>query len=466
MTVTRNSERVLSEIEAGRAELLAAISEAVRIDSVNPRYPGQVYDEVVGGEGRVSRFVAEIYEGLGAEVDVFALEPGRDNAVGVVRGTGGGRSLIYNGHVDVVPPGPAENWTHGDQFSGHNDGERIWGRGSTDMKAGVLAQAFAARALQRAGVRLRGDLILEAVVGEECMNNDIGVSATVSRGYRADAAVVSEPTTAGRPLAVMPTSAGQLWFTLSVQGKVTHAANRGRTLHPVQGEQPPGVSAIDKGFVVYEGLRRLEQQWAFSKHHPLYRPGHFTIMPGILEGGTTGVQFPLFVPEFMRTEYLLWYPPGDDHEAIMRRGRGARPRGRRDRRLAARAPARDRLAAALAGQLRPGRRDHRCDVSRARAGRRRHPLRRTRRGRGFPRRRRRVVAVARGDPGDQLRSREPRGGARRRRVRRDRRGHVRDPCVRAAGDAVVRRRGLAASEATGKRPTRTLPREAWGVSHV
>ncbi len=316
MTATRTSERVLSEIEAGRDELLTAISEAVRIDSVNPRYPGQVYDDVVGGEGRVSRFVAEIYARLGAEVDVFALEPGRDNAVGVVRGIGGGRSLIYNGHVDVVPPGPVENWTHGDPFSGHNDGERIWGRGSTDMKAGVLAQAFAARALQRAGVRLHGDLILEAVVGEECMNNDIGVSATVSRGYRADAAVVSEPTTAGRPLAVMPTSAGQLWFTLSVPGKVTHAANRGRTLHPVAGEQPPGVSAIDKGFVIYEGLRRLEAQWAFSKRHPLYRPGHFTIMPGILEGGTTGVQFPLFVPEYMRTEYLLWYPPGDDPEAI------------------------------------------------------------------------------------------------------------------------------------------------------
>ncbi len=318
MTATRSTDQVLSEIEAGRDELLAAVSEAVRIDSVNPRYPGQVYDEVVGGEGRVSRFVAKIYEDLGAEVDVFAHEPGRDNAVGLVRGTGGGRSLIYNGHVDVVPPGPVENWTHGDPFSGHNDGERIWGRGSTDMKAGVLAQAFAARALQRAGVRLRGDLILEAVVGEECMNNDIGVSATVARGYRADAAVVSEPTTAGRPLAVMPTSAGQLWFTLSVRGKVTHAANRGRTLHPDEGEEPPGVSAIDKGFVVYEGLRRLEQQWAFSKRHPLYRPGHFTIMPGIVEGGTTGVQFPLFVPEFMRTDYLLWYPPGEDHEAIMR----------------------------------------------------------------------------------------------------------------------------------------------------
>jgi acetylornithine deacetylase len=250
-------------------------------------------------------------------VDLFALEPGRENAVGVIGGSGGGRSLIYNGHVDVVPPGNPENWRH-DPFSGLIAEDRVWGRGSTDMKAGVLAQAFAARALQRAGARLQGDLILEAVVGEECMNNDVGVSATVERGYRADAAVVSEPTAGRQPLEVMPTSAGQLWFSVRVEGKVTHAANRGQTLHPDASGATPGVSAIDKGFVIYEGLRRLEQEWAFSKHHPLYRPGHFTIMPGIVDGGTRGVQFPLFVPEFMQTEYLVWYPPGDDHESVMR----------------------------------------------------------------------------------------------------------------------------------------------------
>ncbi len=311
------ASRVLDEVEAGREELIHAISEAVRIPSVNPRYPGQVYEEVVGGEGRVSQFVAEIYRELGAEVDVFGLEPGRENAVGVIRGSGGGRSLIYNGHVDVVPPGRIENWRH-DPFGGELDGERIWGRGSTDMKAGVLAQAFAARALKRSGVRLRGDLILEAVVGEECMNNDIGVSATVERGYRADAAVVAEPTTGARPLAVMPTSPGQLWFTLTVQGRVTHAANRGQTLYPGASGTAPGVSAIDKGFVIYEGLRRLEQQWGFVKRHPHYRPGQFTIMPGIIEGGTSGVQFPLFVPERMRTEYLIWYPPDDDPQEVMR----------------------------------------------------------------------------------------------------------------------------------------------------
>ncbi|HSC04195.1 MAG TPA: ArgE/DapE family deacylase [Solirubrobacteraceae bacterium] len=309
------TEKVLSAVNDQRGELIAAISKAVQIPSVNPRYPGQVYEDIVGGEGEVSRFVAGIYRELGAEVDVFGLEPGRENAVGLIRGSGGGRSLICNGHVDVVPAGSVSNWRH-DPFSGLIDGDRIWGRGSTDMKAGVLAQAFAARALKQSGVQLRGDLILEAVVGEECMNNDIGVSATVERGYRADAAVVAEPTTGTRALAVMPTSPGQLWFTLTVQGKVTHAANRGQTLHPSGTGAPPGVSAIDKGLVILDGLRRLEQQWAFSKRHPLYRPGQFTIMPGILEAGTSGVQFPLFVPEHMRTEYLVWYPPDDDPDEV------------------------------------------------------------------------------------------------------------------------------------------------------
>lgn len=309
------AERVLSAVDEQRDEIVETISKAVQIPSVNPRYPGQVYEEMVGGEGEVSRFVAGIYAELGAEVDVFGLEAGRENAVGVIRGSGGGRSLIYNGHVDVVPPGRSENWRH-DPFSGLIDEDRIWGRGSTDMKAGVLAQAFAARALKHTGVRLRGDLILEAVVGEECMNNDIGVSATVERGYRADAAIVAEPTTGKNALAVMPTSPGQLWFTLTVHGKVTHAANRGQTLHPTGTGEAPGVSAIDKGLVILEGLRRLEQQWAFSKRHPLYRPGQFTIMPGILEAGTTGVQFPLFVPEQMRTEYLVWYPPDDDPDDV------------------------------------------------------------------------------------------------------------------------------------------------------
>ena len=98
-------DRVITEVERLKDDLVETVSATVKIPSVNPKYPGQVYEDVVGGEGEVSKFMAKIYEGLGCKVDLFAIEPGRENAVGVLKGTGGGRSLIYNGHVDVVPPG-------------------------------------------------------------------------------------------------------------------------------------------------------------------------------------------------------------------------------------------------------------------------------------------------------------------------------------------------------------------------
>ena len=168
-------DAVLARVDALERELVEALSAAVRIESVNPKYPGQVYDDVVGGEGEVGAFVGEIYRSIGCEVDLFAVEPGRENAVGVLKGQGGGRSLIYNGHTDVVPPGDPANWTSGSPFSGKIAGDRVWGRGATDMKSGILAQAFAARALVESGVKLQGDLILEAVVGEEVMDHECGV---------------------------------------------------------------------------------------------------------------------------------------------------------------------------------------------------------------------------------------------------------------------------------------------------
>jgi acetylornithine deacetylase/succinyl-diaminopimelate desuccinylase-like protein len=88
-----------------------------------------------------------------------------------------------------------------------------------------------------------------------------------------------------------------------------------KTLRPGEGVEPPGVSAIDKAFLLDAGLRRLEQEWAFPKCHPLYRSAQFTIMPEVIEGGTTGVQFPLFVPKFVRTEYLVRYPLDADADA-------------------------------------------------------------------------------------------------------------------------------------------------------
>ena len=113
-------DRVMQVIDEDRGELVEALSKAIRIESVNPKYPGQVYDDVVGREGDMARFMAAIYRDAGCEVDLFAVEPGRENAVGVRKGTGGGRSLIFNGHVDVVPPGDPANWTSGSPSPGRS----------------------------------------------------------------------------------------------------------------------------------------------------------------------------------------------------------------------------------------------------------------------------------------------------------------------------------------------------------
>jgi acetylornithine deacetylase len=109
---------VAAAVDALRDELLDVLARAIRIPSVTPTYPGQVFDDLVGAEGDVSHLLARVYAEAGAEVDVFGLAPGRENAVGVLAGAGGGRSLLFNGHVDVVPVDGAGSWHGGDPFSG------------------------------------------------------------------------------------------------------------------------------------------------------------------------------------------------------------------------------------------------------------------------------------------------------------------------------------------------------------
>jgi|688.fasta_scaffold75338_2 acetylornithine deacetylase len=308
--------KVSSTIDALASEMIEALAEVVRIPSINPKYPGQVYDDVVGGEGEVSKAFARHYEDLGATVDLFAIEPGRENAVGVIKGQGGGRSLIYNGHVDVVPVGDPANWTGGDPFSGKIDHDRVWGRGATDMKSGIMSQAFAARALKECGITLQGDLILEAVVGEEVMDHECGVTATIKRGYTADAAIVSEPSSPPSPLAVVPISPGLLWFSVTVSGKSSHSSMRGTSFRAGGDGASVGVNAIDKGVLIFNALRQLEDEWGLTKQHPLFPPGHFSIHPGVAVGGPHGVMVPFFLSEFMTIDYCVWYSPDDDPEAV------------------------------------------------------------------------------------------------------------------------------------------------------
>jgi acetylornithine deacetylase/succinyl-diaminopimelate desuccinylase family protein len=301
-------DRTLAEVDALGDELIAGVRELVAIRSINPAYPGGDYSDHLGDEGRASRALGARYAEAGCEVDVFGLEPGRENAVGVLRGSGGGRSLLFNGHVDVVPPGPAEDWRH-DPWGGEVADGRMWGRGSCDMKGGLAAQAYAAIALRRAGVRLAGDLLLTAVVGEETMAHELGTTACVARGYRADAAVVAEPSAPPLPLAVVAATPGVLRFIVRVRGRRTHPGMRAETIRAGGGGWAVGVNAIDKAVLIHEALRRREEEWGLTRSHPLFRPGQFVIQPGVFVGSPAGQLDPFFIPDAAMIDYIVIHHP-------------------------------------------------------------------------------------------------------------------------------------------------------------
>lgn len=318
--MNRNDElqAVMGEIDAMRDDILATLSRLVRISSITPKYPGLAYDEVVGGETRCNEALRPTYEAAGAEVDLWAEEPGRANLVGVVSGTGGGRSLIFNGHIDTVPAGDPATWRWGDPFGGRIEDGKLYGLGACDMKAGVVAQAKAAEALRRAGIRLQGDLIVESVVGEETMDHECGVSATVRRGYTADAAIVAEPTAFPSKSAVAPCSAGAFRLTITVRGKATHVMVRGSLIWPGGAGEAYGVNAIDKGFLVYSALRRLEENWGFTKPHPLFPPGHFNLGVNLMVGRPPGPPVPYIVPHECVLDAIVIYRPNDDADEVKR----------------------------------------------------------------------------------------------------------------------------------------------------
>jgi len=298
------------------ADLVQALAGAIRIASVTPTYPGVAYDEHVGGEGRVSRLIAELLRGHDIEIDVFGEAVGRENCVAVLRGSGTGRSLILNGHVDVVPGGNAEEWKHGDPFSGAVEDGAVWGRGACDMKGGLIAQAFALLAVRRLGVELAGDLVLQAVVGEEVMEHTLGTSACIARGHGADAAVVGEPSAPPVPLAVVPVTPGVLRFVVHIEGRRTHPAMRGMTIHPGGDGFAIGVNAIDKAFQIYAALRLREEEWGLTKRHPLFLPGQFVIHPGVVVGSPRGQLDPFFIADQATLDYIVIYHPDEQVDDV------------------------------------------------------------------------------------------------------------------------------------------------------
>jgi len=209
-------DHVLACVEARREDVVELLQELVRVNSVNPEFAGVRREDVIGGETRANEILRERYEQAGLETHWVAPDPERRNLVGKRKGrNGGGRSLALNGHVDTVPPVDPDNWVNGNPWNPEIRDERLYGIGSTDMKASDAAMWLVAQALTDAGIELEGDLLLHSVVGEETMQHELGTSAVLEAGFTADAAIVTEPTS-------MPGLSQKVWSSVAITASITN----------------------------------------------------------------------------------------------------------------------------------------------------------------------------------------------------------------------------------------------------
>ncbi|HEY7819805.1 MAG TPA: ArgE/DapE family deacylase, partial [Vicinamibacteria bacterium] len=201
-------------------------------------------------------------------------------------------ALLLNGHIDVVPEGERERWSS-DPYSGEIREGSLFGRGSCDMKGGLAAAAIAIRAAMKLGVEPRRPVLLLSVVGEE--TGGLGTLAAITRGVRADAAVITEPTS----LELCPVQAGALSFRLHVRGKSAHGAMRCE-----------GVSAVEKFFSVFHALEELERVRHRGYRHPLFPEGK--LVAPLSVGKLAAGNWPSTVPEELRAEGRYGVFPGED----------------------------------------------------------------------------------------------------------------------------------------------------------
>jgi acetylornithine deacetylase len=197
-----DEERVLAAVDD--AEIVDLLRRLVEAPSANPP----------GDEGEVVRVLAGVLAADGIEASLEDVHPGRPNLTASL-GPTGGPVLLFNGHTDTMPPG--EGWTTDPYTAVVRDG-RLYGLGACDMKAGVAAMTLAVLAVRRAGVQLRGQVVLDAVVDEEATG--AGTKHTVARGRRADFAVIPEPT----GLQLLRLGNGQVNFQVRFHGTAGHGS--------------------------------------------------------------------------------------------------------------------------------------------------------------------------------------------------------------------------------------------------
>jgi acetylornithine deacetylase len=292
-------EKLLQVVEQNRDKAIGFLRQMISIPSVT------------GDEAAIQKYLADYLAGIGLEVDLWETDwdelkkhpgyrpvqrgyAGRPNLVATWKGEGGGRSLLLNGHTDVIPVG--EGWNDDPWSATIRDG-RIYGRGSADMKSGVASHIMAVELIKAAGLKLKGDVLINVVVDEEVSGH--GTLDTVIRGYRADAGISGETS----DLAVQPACIGRIWFEIAIAGKPAGIQKRYE-----------GVSGIDLGHKIVQAVQELEDRRVATVSHPLY-PNALDSLPCMIGAFAAG-NYPSAFPDSCLLKGSIGTVPGEDHEGV------------------------------------------------------------------------------------------------------------------------------------------------------
>jgi acetylornithine deacetylase len=222
----------------------------------------------------------------------------RPNVVGILKSRKGGRSLILNGHIDVVDSGSRQNWKT-DPWRAIRKDNVIYGRGTSDMKSGLVAAVYALKGVIESDTRLDGDVIVQSVIDEE--GGSAGTFACIAKGYRADAGIVPEPSGAS----ICATMAGLLRFRINVTGRTAHG-----------GERERGISAFEKAEKIHAALAGLERRRAMLHRHPEYKRfrNPTPINLGVIHSGSLYAS----VPDMALLEGRYGLLPGENFKQAMK----------------------------------------------------------------------------------------------------------------------------------------------------
>ncbi|MEM7172625.1 MAG: ArgE/DapE family deacylase [Pseudomonadota bacterium] len=301
------ADDILAAVADGFAKQTAFTQDLVRLPSLR------------GQEHTAQDFLFEEMRDRGLTMDRWAIDvadienhPGfspvkvnYENAINVV-GTHRprddvGRSLILNGHVDVVPVGPLDMWSRG-PFEPHIEGDWMYGRGAGDMKAGLVANIFALDALNGLGYQPAARVHLQSVTEEECTGN--GALSCLQRGYRAEAAIIPEP----EDDKLVRANVGVIWFRVHVRGLPVHVREAGT-----------GSNAIEACFPLIQALRQLAEDWNDEKAaHPYFEderhPMNFNV--GKISGGDWASSVPAWCSFDCRISIYPGWSPADKAREI------------------------------------------------------------------------------------------------------------------------------------------------------